>query len=319
MSSVPLSVPAGAWPAVDPGPPLLLGTSAFGQNERAFPVYDAYWENGGRAFDTAWLYGHAYGPGCCERAFGAWAKSRGVEKEVWVLAKGAHTPECLPDRVEAQLAESLDRMERGGAALYMLHRDNPEVPVGEFVTVLSDLVERGLIGAYGMSNWSLERLQEAVSYAREHGLSAPAGLSNQFSLIDMVHPIYPGTVSAHDARWRSWLAGSGLTLYPWASQGRGAHALADPAELRTHPLAESWYSETNTERLRRARTLAERKGISSTGIALAWTLSQPFPVVALIGPRQPEEVRDSMTAAGHRLDEAECEWLEHGTGAPPGV
>ncbi|GHF52259.1 hypothetical protein GCM10010218_37110 [Streptomyces mashuensis] len=297
--------------------PVLLGTSAFGQNERAFPVYDAYWEGGGRAFDTAWLYGHAYGPGCCERTFGAWAKSRGVEDEVWVLAKGAHTPECLPDRVEPQLAESFERMGRESAALYMLHRDNAEVPVGEFVSVLDGLVKRGLIGSYGMSNWPLDRVREAVAYARAHGLAEPAGVSNQFSLIDMVQPIYPGTISANDAAWRAWLAEGGMCLYPWASQGRGAHALADPAELQSGPLAESWYSEANVGRLHRARRLAEHKGTSSTGIALAWTLSQPFPVVALIGPRQPEEVRDSLAAASRRLTAQECDWLEHGTGEMP--
>ncbi|GAA2532352.1 MULTISPECIES: aldo/keto reductase [Streptomyces] len=317
MSSVPPPASSDLSPDSGGAPPLLLGTSAFGQNERAFPVYDAYWEGGGRAFDTAWLYGHAYGPGCCERTFGAWARSRGVEKDVWVLAKGAHTPECLPDRVEAQLAESFDRMGRDDAALYMLHRDNPDVPVGEFVSVLADLVARGLISGYGMSNWSLGRVREAVAYAREQGLPAPVGVSNQLSLIDMVQPIYPGTMGSHDPRWRAWLAENPVTLYPWASQGRGAHALADPAELRTSPLAECWYSETNVERLHRARTLAERKGVSSTGIALAWTLSQPFRVVALIGPRQPEEVRDSLAAAALRLTEAERDWLENGAGEPP--
>ncbi|MEU3991659.1 aldo/keto reductase [Streptomyces platensis] len=316
MSTAPSAAAAASRPADGPVP-VLLGTSAFGQSERAFPVYDAYWEGGGRAFDTAWLYGHAYGPGCCERAFGAWAKSRGVEKDLWVLAKGAHTPECLPDRIMPQLTESFERMGREDAALYMLHRDNAAVPAGEFVTVLADLVERGVIGAYGMSNWPLVRVREAVSYARTHGLVPPAGVSNQFSLIDMVRPIYPGTVSANDPGWRAWLADSGMCLYPWASQGRGAHALADPDELRTGPLAKCWYSRPNTERLRRAALLAEHKGISSTGIALAWTLSQPFPVVPLIGPRQPEEVRDSLAAATYRLTRAERDWLENGTGAMP--
>ncbi|GGR77749.1 hypothetical protein GCM10010269_16280 [Streptomyces humidus] len=320
MSPAPHTAPAARTAPETPGPdglPLLLGTSAFGQNERGFPVYDAYWEGGGRAFDTAWLYGYQYGPGCCERTFGAWARSRGVDKEAWVLAKGAHTPECLPDRVEAQLTESLARMDRTDAALYMLHRDNTDVPVGEFVTVLADLVDRGVIGAYGMSNWTLGRVVEAVDYARAHGLPRPAGVSNQFSLIDMVGPIYPGTETSHDPAWRAWLKDTGVRLYPWASQGRGAHALSDPDELRTGPLAESWYSETNAARLRRARLLAERKGISATGIALTWTLSQPFPVTALIGPRLPQEVHDSLTAATHRLTEEERDWLESGEGDLP--
>ncbi|MGW7695141.1 aldo/keto reductase [Streptomyces asiaticus] len=319
MSAASHPAAEAASPTTGNQPPVLLGTSAFGQNERAFPVYDAYWEGGGRAFDTAWLYGYDYGPGCCERAFGAWAASRGVGKEVWVLAKGAHTPECLPDRIEPQLTESFERMGRDNAALYMLHRDNPSVPVGEFVTVLAELVERGVIGGYGMSNWPLVRVQDAVSYAHVHDLVPPTGVSNQFSLIDMMRPIYPGTLSAKDPRWRSWLTEHRMCLYPWASQGRGAHALADPEELRTGPLAKSWHSPANLERLRRAAWLAEHKGVSSTGLALAWTLSQPFPVVPLIGPRQPQEVRDSLASAALRLTEAERDWLETGKGTMPQV
>lgn len=298
-------------------PAVVLGTSSFGQAERGFPVYDAYWAAGGRAFDTAWLYGYNYGPGCCERTFGEWADARGLTDEVWVLAKGAHTPECRPDRIEGQLTESLDRMRRGDAALYMLHRDNEEVPVGEFVAALADLVHRGVIGAYGVSNWTLPRLREAVDYARGHGLPVPTGVSNQFSLVEMVHPIYPGTISANTAEWRQWLAVTEITLYPWASQGRGCHALADPEELRTGPLAESWYSENNLARVQRTRWLAEQRGISATALALAWTSSQPFTVSPLIGPRQVSEVDDSMAAVEVKLPDHERDWLETGEGPRP--
>ncbi len=304
-------------PTTGPGrPQVVLGTSSFGQPDRGFPIYDAYWEGGGRGFDTAWIYGFAYGPGCCESTFGEWAADRGVTDEVWVLAKGAHTPECLPSRVEVQLTESLDRMRRSDAALYMLHRDNLEVPVGEFVTALADLVKRQVIGGYGMSNWPLDRVREAVAYAAQHGLPAPAGISNQFSLVDMVHPIYPGTISSNDRDWRTWLATTKIPLYPWASQGRGCHALVDPEELRDGPLTESWFSEVNLERIGRVREVAGRRAISPTGLALAWTRSQPFPVIPLIGPRTVEEVHDSLAALEFQLTPHERDWLETGEGRP---
>ncbi|MEU7146061.1 aldo/keto reductase [Nocardia sp. NPDC046473] len=303
-------------PARRDRPPVLLGTSSFGQVERAFPVYDAYWAGGGRGFDTAWIYGFAYGPGCCERAFGEWASARGVTDEVWVLAKGAHTPQCLPDQIETQLSESFERMQRADAALYMLHRDNAEVPVGEFVTALADLVKRRLIGGYGFSNWPLARVQEAAQYAARHGLPAPQGISNQYSLVDMVRPIYPGTIGANEPDWRAWLETADIPLYPWASQGRGCHALADPDDLRDGPLTESWYSESNLERIRRVRLLAERRGVSPTGLALAWTRAQPFPVIPLIGPREVDEVRDSLAALSIVLTTQERDWLETGVGEP---
>ena len=298
-------------------PKALLGTSSFGQPERAFPIYDAYRAGGGRGFDTAWIYGQAYGQGCCELTFGKWANSRAVGEEVWVLVKGAHTPECFPDRIESQLYESLDRMQRSQAALYMLHRDNPEVPVGEFVTVLADLVERRLIGGYGVSNWPLRRVQDAVSYTVRHNLPSLVGISNQFSLVDMVQPIYPGTISAKGPGWRAWLATANVTLYPWASQGRGCHALNDPEDLRDCPLTASWFSESNVERIRRTRLLADRRGVSATGLAQAWTRSHPFAVIPIIGPRQVEEVNDSLAVIDLSVTPDERDWLETGKGQEP--
>jgi aryl-alcohol dehydrogenase-like predicted oxidoreductase len=291
---------------------VLLGTSFFGKPDNAFAVYDAYWELGQRRFDTAWIYGFNFDPGCCERTLGQWLQSRGVADQAWVLAKGAHTPECYPDRVLGQLKESLERMGLERASLYMLHRDNEDVPAGEFVAAMAELVDANLLGAYGFSNWPLERVSEAVEFAQTHGLPSPQGISNQYSLIDMVQPLYPGVLGANSPQWRAWLPGSGMTLYPWASQGRGCFALDDPGVLRTDPQAVTWYSEENIARIVRARQLAEEKGTSATVISLAWTLAQEFSVCPIIGPRSVTEVHDSLSALALRLSPQERDWLETG-------
>ncbi|HEY2578200.1 MAG TPA: aldo/keto reductase [Streptosporangiaceae bacterium] len=299
--------------SLDSTPPaILLGTSAFGSERDAFPVYDAFWKAGHRGFDTAWIYGFSYGPGCCERVFGQWARSRGVTTDAWVLAKGGHTPECYPGRLPGQFSESLDRMQRSHVAMYQMHRDNPEVPVGEFVTALAEMQHSGHIASYGFSNWTLGRVREAVAYARENNLPGPSGVSNQFSLISMIRPVHPGSLSANDDAWRDWLARNQVFLYPWASQGRGAHVAAD---LQASPLADCWFSEQNRQRIERARKLAAGKGVSPTALALSWVLAQPFPVRPIIGPRRVAEVHDSLRALSCPLTSAERDWLEDGNGA----
>ena len=104
-------------------------------------------EAGGNAFDTA----HVYGRGQHEKALGDWIAARGVAREVVVIGKGAHSPWCLPDAIEVQLAMSLDRLGLASVPVYILHRDNPDVPVGEFVDALNRLHDRGLIGIFGGS------------------------------------------------------------------------------------------------------------------------------------------------------------------------
>ena len=70
-----------------------------------------------------------------------------------------------------------------------------------------------------------------------------------------------------------------------------------------------FYSDENFERLRRARELAEARGVEPTAIALAWLLYQPYPVFPLIGPRQISETRTSTPGLSVALSAEEVAWL----------
>jgi aryl-alcohol dehydrogenase-like predicted oxidoreductase len=62
-----------------------------------------------------------------------------------VIGKGAHSPECFPDAISRQLDISLDRLKTGYLDVYFMHRDNPEVPVGEFVDAMDAEYRKGRI------------------------------------------------------------------------------------------------------------------------------------------------------------------------------
>ena len=72
-----------------------------------------------------------------------------------VVVKGAHSPYCTPRAIEAQLDMSLERLGLKSAPIYIMHRDNPDVPVGEFVDMLTTLHRKGRIGIFGGSNGGL--------------------------------------------------------------------------------------------------------------------------------------------------------------------
>ena len=55
-----------------------------------------------------------------------------------VLDKGAHTPDCNPEGLRRQHHESLDRLQMDYVDIYMMHRDNLQIPVGEFIDVLNE-------------------------------------------------------------------------------------------------------------------------------------------------------------------------------------
>ncbi|WP_109774160.1 aldo/keto reductase [Quadrisphaera granulorum] len=316
VSRQPLRVPApgtGMIPVssiaglASPVSRLVMGCDNQPTLSHASALFDAFVEAGGTTFDTAWIYGD---DGDYERRFGRWLAHRGIRDEVTVIVKGAHTPHCDPDSLSRQLRESFERQGLERADLYLMHRDNPSVPVGEFVDVLDEHARAGHIGVYGGSNWTPERFDAANAYARAHGRAGFGVLSNHFGLARALDVPWAGCVHATDPASRAWLEERGVPLLPWSSQARGFFA-RDDAEMRGDAeLVRCYLSDGNLERKRRAAQLGEQLGVPTTAVALAYVLAQPFPTFALIGPRTLAELRSSMTALDVELTAEQVAWLD---------
>lgn len=267
-------------------------------------VLDEYYELGGNVLDSAFIYGGA------DEAIGHWLRTRGVRDDVALIVKGAHTPHCTPEALTEQLGISLDRLGTDHGEIYIMHRDNPAVPVGEFIDVLNTHRQAGRIGAFGASNWSIARLSEANAYADAHGLEGFSVLNNQLSLAAVVEPVWEGCISAGDGASRRWLAEHEFPLLAWSSQARGFFTpRAAPDRLEDAELVRCWYSDANFERKRRAAELAKAKGCEEINIALAWVLNQPFPAWTLIGPATTGELHSSLRALDVSLTPDEIAWL----------
>lgn len=299
---------------------LLMGCD----NQLTFPhacaMFDDYFERGGNAFDTAWLYAG----GRQERLLGQWMRTRGVRDQVVVLAKGGHTPFCTPRDVVRQLHESLDRLKTDHCDFYCLHRDNLDIPAAEFVDVLAAEQRAGRIrGGFGGSNWTTARVDEANTHARARGLPGFRLLSNQFSLARMVEAPWGGCISAGDPTTRRWLeerAGTPdeISLFAWSSQARGFFTdRAAPDRLDDAELVRCWYAEDNWVRRARLVELAKAKSVTPPAIAAAYVLAQPFPTFALIGPRTLAETDSSLECLRVSLTPAELAWLDLVTDTRP--
>ena len=273
----------------------------------ASAMFDAFFEMGGTTFDTAFIYGGGY----IEKLVGQWVRNRGVREDVVMITKGAHTPHCDPESITRQLEESLERQGTDHADLYMMHRDNPEIPVGEFVDVMDEHLRAGRIRAYGGSNWTPARVDEANEYARANGRTGFTILSNHFGLAEALDVPWAGCVHATDAESKAWLEERGIALLPWSSQARGFFTgRAHPEDLSDPELVRCYYSEENFERLARAEQLGAERGVPATAIALAFVLHQRFPTFALFGPRSIAEMRSSTLGLGVELSEQEMAWLD---------
>ena len=286
---------------------LIMGTMTQKNIANATALFDDFFARGGNAFDTAYIYGG----GDTERFLGQWIANRGLREQVVVIIKGAHSPHCNPKALVEQFNESLERIQSDYADIYFMHRDNPEIPAGEFVDVLNELKDAGRLRAFGGSNWTKERFAEANDYARRAGKTPFAAVSNNFSLAQMVNPVWAGCVASSTPQYRAWHKAGQVPLFAWSSQARGFFipGRAGPDKLDNAHMVHCWYSDDNFERRRRCFELAEKRRVEPVTIALAYALHQPFPLYAMIGPATINETVDSFRALDVALSEKELEWL----------
>jgi len=302
---------------IGPCSQLVLGTMAYNPENmaQARGLLDAFVAIGGNTLDTA----HVYGGGASERAIGLWLRERGNRDQMIIITKGAH-PDATGARVTAaaidqDLHESLERLQVDMVDIYMLHRDDPRLPVGPIVEALNTHIAAGRVRALGASNWSHPRIEEANAYAGAHGLIGFACSSPNLSLAHANEPRWAGCISVGPEA-RAWHARTQFPLFSWSSQaggfftGRYAPDRTEDAEM-----VRVYYSAENWERLRRATALGRDKGVDATQIALAYVLHQPFPTFALFGPLTLEEFRSSTAAQSVSLTPGEVAWLNLETDA----
>jgi predicted dehydrogenase/aryl-alcohol dehydrogenase-like predicted oxidoreductase len=287
---------------------IVMGSMVFRRDNLPFAcaMLDHYVELGGNCIDTAYVYG-------TEATIGHWLRLRNNREQMLLIGKGAHTPECHPEGLTRQLMQTLENLQTGYLDLYFMHRDNLAIPVGEFVECLNEHVRAGRIRAFGGSNWTMERIEAANDYARAHGLTGFAASSPNLALAVWNQPMWGGCVAASDPASRAWYNAQQLPLFAWSSQASGfftgRYSPADRANPAAAEVVRTWFNDDNFRRLARARELALQKGVSSTQIALAYVLCQPFPTWALIGPRTIEETRTSVAALDVALTPEELRWL----------
>lgn len=301
---------------------LVLGTMVLSTDPDKFDnscrLLDRFVAAGGTTVDTARIYAR----GTSEQAFGQWLARSGRRAEMTIIGKGAHhdtetferrvTPEAIHEDVETSLrAMDLDCID-----IYILHRDNLQVDVGPIVEALNEEFARGRIRAFGGSNWTYQRLEEANAYAHAHGLQPFSASSPNLALAVPNEPMWMEAVSiAGDDEAQAWYQRTRMPIFAWSSQARGFFSgryrpeLTDGETQDAQNVIRTYYSDGNWERYRRADELAERKGVTLRQVALAWVLHQPLEVFALIGPATVSELDDCVGALDVELTPDEAAWL----------
>ncbi len=108
-----------------------------------------------------------------------------------------------------------------------------------------------------------------------------------------------------------------MPLFTWSSVARGFFSgkitSANAEEVRDQfdgSMPKSYYYPENFQRLDRAWALAGEKGLTVPQIALAYVLSFPLNIHALVGAMNADEIASNIEALNTQLSEQEMAWLD---------
>ncbi|HWA87754.1 MAG TPA: aldo/keto reductase [Opitutus sp.] len=261
-------------------------------------------------FDTA----NVYSSGLSEEVLGRFLKRNVRRESVVVATKVYGVMRSEPNggglsrkAIFHELDESLRRLGTDYVDLYQIHRWDYETPIEETLEALHDVVKTGKVRYLGASSMFAWQFMKALSLADRHGWTRFVSMQNHYNLL----------YREEEREMMPLCVAEGIGVIPWSPLARGR--LARPWKSETTKRTESdkfgntMYARTEeSDRgvVDRLGELAERRGLPSAQLALAWMLSKPCVTAPIVGATKPHHLTDAAAALSVKLAPAEIAALE---------
>lgn len=298
---------------------LCLGGNVFGwtiNEERSFAVLDAYVGAGGNFIDTADSYGRR-GPGGAgesERIIGRWIAARGNREQLVIATKVGSSPE-LPGLSQATVRKgaeaSLARLGIDRIDLHYAHKDDPETPLEQTLKAFGALIDEGLIGHAAASNYSAQRLDEALRIGQSDGMASYVALQPHYNLIER---------EAYERELTPLCERHGLACIPYYGLAQGfltGKYRADAEQVdspRAAGVRERYFNERGFAVLDALDAITAEHETAVAAVALAWLRAQPTVLAPIASATSPRQLSELMASAELTLSDAERERLSDASG-----
>jgi aryl-alcohol dehydrogenase-like predicted oxidoreductase len=257
--------------------PLALGGNVFGwtaDEDTSFAVLDAFVDAGGTMIDTAdvysaWVPGHKGGES--ETVIGQWLKRSGKRDQVVIATKVGFMAGLAPETIGPACDASLQRLGIETIDLYYQHKDDETVPLADSLGAFDELKKNGKIRAIGLSQFSADRLDEAMQVAGKQGFERPCALQTWYNLVER---------EKLEGPLRDTALKHGLGILPFYSLANGfltgKYRSRDDLGKSVRGMRNAEYLEGRGMRVLAAldEVAAETKAALAT-VAVAWTMAQP--------------------------------------------
>jgi aryl-alcohol dehydrogenase-like predicted oxidoreductase len=257
---------------------------------------DAAIEAGITFFDTADTYGGTKSEEYLGRALG-----RRRDDVVVATKFGSRIDEqrrgARPEYVRQAVEDSLRRLGTDRIDLYQLHWPDPEVPIGETLGALDELVKAGKVREVGCSNFSAEQLREAEEATRE-GAARFVSVQNEYSLLhrEPEEEVLPECERLGIAFVPYFPLANGLLT------GKYRPGQAAPSGSRLDSSrGEKMLTEENLAVVERLIEFSASRGHTILELAFSWLLRLPTVASVIAGSTSAEQARGNAEAAGWQL------------------
>jgi aryl-alcohol dehydrogenase-like predicted oxidoreductase len=289
--------------------PLAFGGNVFGwtvDEATAFRLLDAFVGAGFNLIDTAdsysrWVPGHVGGES--ETIIGRWIAQRARHDDVVIATKVGSDMglgyKCLRrEYILAAVEQSLKRLQVEAIDLYQSHWDDDKTPIEETLEAYSRLMQQGKVKAIGASNFTAERLDQALAVSRERGYPAYATLQPLYNLVERTS--FEGELQALCVREH-------LGVIPYFSLAAGFltgkyRLAADFAKSPRGPGMEKYLNPRGLRILGALDAVAERYGVTPAQVALAWLIARPGVTAPIASATSLAQLTELLAATRLELD-----------------
>jgi aryl-alcohol dehydrogenase-like predicted oxidoreductase len=184
--------------------------------------------------------------------------------------------------------------------------DDPDVPLDEPLRSYAGLLSEGKIRAIGASNFSAQRLTEALQASRDRGLPRYESMQPKYNLLD--RDVYEGELQRLCVS-----AGLGVLTYSSLASGFLSGKYRSKSDLGKSvrgPRMEGRLSELGVRVLAALDAVAERLTVAPSAVAIAWIVAQPGVTAALASATSMEQLNELMEGATLQLDAAARKQLD---------
>ncbi|WP_369978481.1 aldo/keto reductase [Xanthomonas bundabergensis] len=284
--------------------PLAFGGNVFGWSADAktsFALLDAFVDAGFNLIDTAdayaaWVPGNRGGES--ETIIGQWLKRSGKRDKVLLatkVGKWAERPGLSADNIAAAVEESLQRLQTDVIDLYQAHEDDESVPLEASLAAFGRLIEQGKVRAIGASNYSAERLAEALKVSAQYGLPRYETLQPEYNLYDR---------AGYEAGLEPLVREQGLGTICYYALARGflsgkyrSAADAAKSQARGDSVVARYLNARGLRILAALDDIAGKHAATPTQVALAWLIARPGIAAPIASATSIEQLQQLLAAA----------------------